>query len=215
MRKVRMKLQKLIERAGGFLYHVAYSKVWSFLQNFWIKLTDLFKRLWRGLLNLNIGVSIMAGVIKFIRGIWAGIKLLGQWVCIIVIWIWRGILISFVFVKRVALAAWKILNKFCEKLFFFVALPFVVFYRILLALAGFTQKHSLEILTFLSWCFGWSLITWALVRIIKVNEIWLFSYGILLMGFAGWRFMFHILLNGFYFLSREEEEEEGKKAEKT
>lgn len=206
MRRVRMKLQKLIERAGGFLYHVVYSKVWSFLQNFWIKLTDLFKRLWRGLLNLNIGVSIMAGVIKFIRGIWAGIKLLGQWV-------WRGILISFVFVKRAALAAWKILNKFCEKLFFFVALPFVVFYRILLALAGFTQKHLLEILTFLSWCFGWSLITWALVRIIKVNEIWLFSYGILLMGFAGWRFMFHILLNGFYFLSREEEEE--KKAEKT
>lgn len=204
MRKVRMKLQKLIERAGGFLYHVAYSKVWSFLQNFWIKLTDLFKRLWRGL--LNIGVSIMAGVIKFIRGIWAGIKLLGQWV-------WRGILISFVFVKRAALAAWKIFNKFCEKLFFFVALPFVVFYRILLVLARFTQKHLLEILTFLSWCFGWSLITWALVRIIKVNEIWLFSYGILLMGFAGWRFMFHILLNGFYFLSREEEEE--KKAEKT
>lgn len=203
MKRVRMKLQKLIERAGGFLYHVAYSKVWSFLQNFWIKLTDLFKRLWRGL--LNIGVSIMAGVIKFIRGIWAGIKLLGQWV-------WRGILISFVFVKRAALAAWKILNKFCEKLFFFVTLPFVVFYRILLALAGFTQKHLLEILTFLSWCFGWSLITWALVRIIKVNEIWLFSYGILLMGFAGWRFMFHILLNGFYFLSREEEE---KKAEKT
>ena len=215
MRRVRMKLQKLIERVGGFLYHVVYSKVWPFLQNFWIKLTDLFKRLWQGLLNIGVSImagvikfirGIMAGVIKFIRGIWAGIKLLGQWV-------WRGILISFVFVKRAALAAWKILNKFCEKLFFFVALPFVVFYRILLALAGFTQKHLLEILTFLSWCFGWSLITWALVRIIKVNEIWLFSYGILLMGFAGWRFMFHILLNGFYFLSREEEEE--KKAEKT
>jgi hypothetical protein len=63
----------------------------------------------------------------------------------------------------------------------------------------------LEVFTFVSWCTGWLLVTWGIVRLTGIVEIWLISAGVLLMGFAGWRFMLNILVNGFYFLSQEEE----------
>ena len=102
-------------------------------------------------------------------------------------------------------ATGRLLASFFEAIGFIVTYPFSLLFRAVRSLAKAILFRALEVFTFVSWCTGWFLVTWGIVRLTGIVEIWLISAGVLLMGFAGWRFMLNILVNGFYFLSQEEE----------
>lgn len=109
-----------------------------------------------------------------------------------------------ILLKNLRVTSGFLISSF-ETVGFIVTYPFSLLFCTVRSLAKAILFRALEVFTFVSWCTGWFLVTWGIVRLTGIVEIWLISAGVLLMGFAGWRFMLNILVNGFYFLSQEEE----------
>ena len=65
------------------------------------------------------------------------------------------------------------------------------------------RQLKAEILTTSAALAGWLLVTWGAAEL-TTCWLWPISMGILLLGLAGWKFVFGMLADGLYVLSRKE-----------
>lgn len=70
------------------------------------------------------------------------------------------------------------------------------------------RRFFTEILTAVAALVGWLLVTWGLAELLIV-WVWPISLGALLLGLAGWRFVWQLLVDGLYVLSKPDETKKG------
>lgn len=72
------------------------------------------------------------------------------------------------------------------------------------AKSAWYRRFMAEILTAVVAVAGWLLVTWGLAELLTV-WVWPISLGALLLGLTGWRFVWRLLVDGFYVLTKRED----------
>jgi hypothetical protein len=70
------------------------------------------------------------------------------------------------------------------------------------ATPAWVGSHLSEIFLVCALLSGWTLLTWGIAGL-TTPFVWQISYGILLLSFVGWRFLWTVFRDGLYTLSKD------------